>query len=180
MTIEPLSTSQATDLARRFFQEGHRTWPRPLIYALEQSEPELALKWAIQLYQELLAVRGRADSRSRQQQWLDELGALLGRNDVADHCDKVAYEAWERDTAMNVLDRGIARLYWSLKNYLQRQLNDYYFQVTGAVGLLADTEKVDDKMDDRTLEYAIALCRQMIEDPKRRPSRQSLGEDGGM
>lgn len=174
--IDPLPLGEAIVLARQFFQHGHRTWARPLIYTLEQSQPQLALRWAIRLFNELLAVRGKADSLTHQQRWLDELTALIDRNDVAKQCDNCANEAWRKDSRVNVLDRGIARLYWALMNYIQRRLDDYIFQVTSAVGMLADNEEFADKMDEPTLEHAIALCQRMIGHPSQPENRKT--EDG--
>jgi hypothetical protein len=170
----PLSMGEAVSLARQFFREGHRTWARPLVYVLEQSRPQLALRWAIQLYQEFLVQRSQSESGSHHQQWLDGLMKLIDQTDVAERCDRFAYEAWGRATIVDVLDRGVARLYWALKNYLQNLSSDYYFQVTSAVGMLGDRGDASDKMDEATLDRAVALCHRLLEplDASSRPIHQ--------
>lgn len=161
--MEPLTVSQAMDLARQFFSQGQRTWARPMVYVLEQVQPQSALRWALELYQESLPLRHESGSFAQHQTWLDQLKALMSREDVADYCDRVAYEAWGNDPAFNVVERGIARLYWALMNFLRSHSGDYIFQVTSAAGMLADNDNGADAMDEPTLERSIGIFRRMVE-----------------
>jgi hypothetical protein len=167
----PQSNTEALALARRFFSERYRIWARPMVNVLENLRPKLALRWAILVFQESLSRRRKSGSESQQRTWLEELTALLERDDVADYCGKVAYEVWHNDAALNLVERGIARLYWAMENYLRNRVEDYHRQVASAVGMLADNENTADDMDEPTLERAVALF-SMIQD---RITRGELG-----
>jgi hypothetical protein len=134
-----------------------------MVNVLEKLRPKLALRWAVLVFQESLSTRRKSGSESQQRTWLNELTALTGRDDVADYCGKVAYEAWHNDAAMNLVERGIARLYWSLENQLRTRAEDYHMQVASAVGMLADHENPADEMDEPTLECAVTLFRRLME-----------------
>ena len=154
------SVSEAAKTARQFFQDKDKSefWPAPLVRRLEKTEPKLALRWAIRLFQESLPARRKAGLESQQQRWLADLAVLIDRDDVADYCNKVAHEIWNNDRDMNFLERGIARLYWALRNYQTGLMEpDYYMQMAHAVGLLADNGGSPGDMDKSTFERAIAL-----------------------
>ena len=161
MVEKAQSVSEASDTARQFFQgKGNsRSWPFPLARRLEKTEPKLALRWAIRLFQELLPVRRRAGLESEQQRWLADLVSLIDCDDVADYCNNIAYEIWSNDPDMNLMERGIARLYWALHNYQTAGLMepDYYLQVGSAVAMLADNGASPGDMDEATFERGIAL-----------------------
>lgn len=154
------SISEAADTARQLIQDKDNAifWPSPLVRRLEQTEPKLALRWAIRLFQELLPVRRRAGLESAQQKWLADLASLIDCEDVADYCNNYADEIWHNDPDMNYVERGIARLYWALHNYQKGLMEpDYYSQVGHAVGLLADNGGPPGDIDEPTFEHAIAL-----------------------
>jgi hypothetical protein len=158
----PEAVTDAVNTARQFFQEGHRTWARPMVNVLEDMQPKLALRWAVLVYQQSISTRCNSGSESQLREWLDDLTVLIDRDDVADHCDRVAYESWRNDPTVNLVERGIARLYWSRANQLNSRIQDYYMQVAAAVGMLADNENTADAMDEATLELAIDLFRRMV------------------
>jgi hypothetical protein len=158
--------SEAVAVARQLFQDkdNSRFWPGPLVRRLEEVEPRLALRWAALLFQESLPTRRRAGLESQQQGWVAELLSLIDRDDVADHCNTVAHKIWNNDPAMNLLERGIARLYWALQNHQIGLMEpDYYLQVSSAVALLADNGSSPGDMDERTFDRAIGLFHRMTE-----------------
>jgi hypothetical protein len=165
MVEKAQSLSEAADTARQLFQDKDNSafWPAPLVRRLERTEPKLALRWAIQLFQESLPARRRAGLESQQQRWLADLASLIDREDVADHCNKVAHEIWNNDPDMNFLERGIARLYWALQNHRIGLMEpDYYLQVASAVGLLADNGSSPGDMDAPTFELGIVLFHRLL------------------
>jgi len=153
----PQAILDAVRLARQFFHEGHRTWARPMVNLLEGIQSRLSLRWAVLVYQQSISTRCNSSSGSQLREWLDDLAVLIDRDDVADHCDRVAHEAWRNDPTVNLVERGIARLYWSLANQLNGHIQDYYMQVAAAVGMLSDNENSADAMDEATLELAVDL-----------------------
>lgn len=159
------SVIDAEALSRRFcFHEPNGNWPRPMVNVLEALQPKLALTWAILVFQESLSSRPNSGSESQQRRWLDELISLIEREDVADYCDKAAMEAWHNDPNMNRIERGIARLYWTLQNYLQTNTQDYYLQVSAAVAMLADNGECVENTDELTFERAVTLFRRLAEE----------------
>src|SRR5262245_36685425 len=119
MVEQAQSVSEAADTARQLFQDKDKGefWPAPLVRILEKTEPKLALRWAVRLFQESLPARRRAGLESQQQRWLADLVVLIDCDDVSDHCNDLAAEIWHNDPDMNLVERGIARLFWSLHNY---------------------------------------------------------------
>ena len=143
-------------------KERTRFWPNPLITCLEKIEPQLALRWAIRAYRELLPTRRIAGSEEQQSRWLSDLESLISRPDVAEYCNKVAYdEIWVNDG--NRVERGIARLYWARQNHQLGLIEpDYRFQIAGAMAMLVDNggESGGD-MDEAAVERAILIFREL-------------------
>ena len=112
--------SEAIKETQHFLSDKERTylWPNPLIMCLERIEPQLALQWAIRAYRDLLPTRRIGGLEEQQAKWLSDLESLIPRPDVAEYCNRVAYdEIWVSDGNPEI--RGIARLYWALQNYCQ-------------------------------------------------------------
>jgi hypothetical protein len=159
--------SEAVVVARQLFhdEDNSRFWPGPLVRRLEEVEPKLAVRWAALLFQESLATRRRAGQESQQQGWVAELLSLIDRDKVADQCNTVAHEIWNNDPEMNLLERGIARLYWALQNHQIGLIEPhYYLQVGAAVAMLADNGRFPGDMDEPTFDRAIGLFRRMTEE----------------
>jgi hypothetical protein len=154
------SVAEAVSLSRQLFgdRRNSRFWPGPLVRQLERKEPKLALRWAILLFQELVSTRRRTGLESQQQEWLAKLVSLMERDDDPDSCNKIAFEIWNNDPDVNLVERGIARLYWALQNYLIGLMEpDYYLQVGAAVALLGDNGKSVNDMDEQTFERGTVL-----------------------
>ncbi|MFN0020263.1 MAG: hypothetical protein ACKVP0_18535 [Pirellulaceae bacterium] len=143
-------------------KERPRFWPHPLIVCLEKIEPQLALRWAIRAYRELLPTRRIGGLEEQQSKWLSDLESLISRPDVAEYCNKVAYdEIWVSDGNPEI--RGIARLYWALQSYQLGLIEpDYRFQIAGAMAMLVDNggESGGD-MDEAAVERAILIFREL-------------------
>lgn len=165
MVEQAQSVPEAANTARQLFQDkdNARFWPGPLVRHLEKQQPKLALRWAIRLFQESLPARRKAGLESEQQRWLADLASFIDCDDVADYCNNLASEIWHNDPDMNIVERGIARLYWALQNYQIGLMEpDYYLQVGAAVAMLADNGKSAGNMDEPTFERGIALFHRLL------------------
>ena len=142
-------------------KERTRFWPNPLILCLEKFEPQLALRWAIRAYRELLPTRRIGGLEEQQSKWLSELDSLISRPDVAEYCNKVAYdEIWVSDGNPEI--RGIARLYWALQSYQLGLIEpDYRFQIAAAMAMLVDNGESAGDMDEAAVERAILIFRDL-------------------
>jgi hypothetical protein len=95
---------------------------------------------------------------------LTELLSLIDSDNVADYCNTVAHKIWNNDPDMNLLERGIARLYWALQNHQIGLIEPhYYLQVGAAVAMLADNGRSNGDMDEPTFDRATSLFGRMIE-----------------
>ncbi len=156
--------SEAIKETRHLLSDKERTrfWPNPLITCLERIEPQLALRWAIRAYRELLPTRRIGGLEEQQSKWLSDLESLISRPDVAEYCNQVANdEIWVSDG--NPVVRGIARLYWALQSHqLGLMEPDYRLYIAGAMAMLVDNggESGGD-MDEAAVERAILIFREL-------------------
>ena len=158
MAKESQSAVEAALSAKGLFQDKTKAsyWPAPLVRHLEKLEPKLALRWAIQLFQELIPTRIISGDENQQQIWLADLVRLIDCDNVADRCDEIAHQIWHNDQKMNFIERGISRLYWALQNHeIGLMEPDYYLQVSSAVSLLADNGELPANMDESVFERGI-------------------------
>jgi len=139
MSETPTTISHVIEYSRDLFKHGQVNWARPMVNALEQLKPMLALKWALNVFDVQLLGDLSNDTAEQYKLWIHELGHFVEYFPDAGKCNEMAYRIWDNDFVINLSERAIARLYWALILYHEGNMQkEYCSQVNDAVVLFVD------------------------------------------
>ena len=136
-----------------------------LVDAFDDQPRSRPLEFAARVFLDTIPSEGRSEAEKKQREWLTELSTLVAGQTSVEHCDMMEETTWFHDDTMNLLERGISRLYTALHCLLTGNMEEYRRQVISAVTMLAERFQSNPNWDEATLERAIEVFSRM-EDEK--------------
>ncbi len=144
---------------RELFRAHNRRWALPLVQVLKTLP---SVSWAARLFLE----DPRVSNQPKLRTWAARIRALATDGISATSSEEFTQtggEIWVCDGPVSLVQRGIARLYFSLGFLVSGDDSTAQTEVARAVSLLADD--ISEAWDERVLEAATRLFRELSDAP---------------
>lgn len=143
------------------FGSDHWLWPKPIIDVLEGVKRGTGLEWALSIFRGSLRKHLVCSNVSEQSIWLEEIAKLIGRDNIASHCEERALIAWYHDDNLQLINHAISRLYKALTHFERGEEFEYLGTIAKSIKMLANIEDRNDWKKcvyDRSVEEFIAYA----------------------